>query len=158
MVYVRPAGREACRCGTPYNQILERLDALASDIASAADMARDAYDVANAQAGNAAQYASDARDAADDALIHAQAAQQSADDALAEATAAAGSASDAADSAADAAQALSDINDTIASVLASDIGDKLDKLTTAGLYLYSHNGSTQGEVQPVVSATAATYP
>ena len=158
MVYVRPAGREACRCGTPYNTILERLDALASDIASAADMARDAYDVANAQAGNAAQYASDARDAADDALIHAQAAQQSADDALAEATAAAGSASDAADSAADAAQALSDINDTIASVLASDIGDKLDKLTTAGLYLYSHNGSTQGEVQPVVSATAATYP
>lgn len=155
---VRPAGREDCACRSPYNKILEQLDALASDIASAADIARDAYDVANARAGQASQYAQDARDAADDALLHAQGAQQSADDALVQAAASAGSASDAADSAADALQTVQDIQQEIATVLAQDIGNKLDKLTTAGVWLYSHNGSTQGEVQPVVAPTAATIP
>lgn len=155
---VRPAGREDCACRSPYNKILEQLDALASDIASAADIARDAYDVANAQAGQASQYAQDARDAADDALLHAQGAQQSADDALVQATASAGSASEAAESAADALQTVQDIQQEIATVLAQDIGNKLDKLTTAGVWLYSHNGSSQEEVQPVVAPTASTIP
>lgn len=158
MVNIRPAGREDCSCRSPYNRILEQLDALASDITSAADIARDAYDVANAQAGQASQYAQDARDAADDALLHAQGAQQSADDALVQATASAGSASEAADSAADALQAVEDIQADIATIIAADIGAKVDKLTTAGFYLYSHNGSSQGEVQPVVAPTAATIP
>lgn len=155
---VRPAGREACNCASPYNSILERLDAMEAEILAVQATANSAMGVANAQAGAAASSASAAAASATAAGNAAISAASDASDALTQATAAAGSADDAADSAADALTALQNIEGTIASVLASDIGGKVDKLTTAGFYLYMHNGSTQGEVQPVVAPTAATIP
>ena len=155
---VRPAGREPCACSSPINQILERLDQMDADIASAQQAANTAVGTANSQAGVAAASAASAAQDASDALGHAAAAQQSADDALLEATNAAGSAQDAADDLADALLAIQNIEATIASVLASDIGAKVDKLTTAGFHLYSHTGSTQGEVAPDINPTAATIP
>ena len=155
---VRPAGREACECASPINQILERLDQMDADIASAQQAANTAVGTATAQAGAAAASAASAQADAAAALINAGAAQQAADDAHDEAVAAAGSAQDAADDAADALLALQNIESTIASVLASDIGAKVDKLTTAGFHLYTHNGSTQGEVAPDINPTAATIP
>lgn len=155
---VRPAGREACNCASPYNSILERLDAMEAEILAVQATANSAMGVANAQAGAAASSASAAAASATAAGNAAISAAADASDALTQATASAGSADDAADSAADALTALQTIEGTIASVLASDIGGKVDKLTTAGFYLYMHNGSTQGEVQPVVAPTAATIP
>ncbi len=155
---VRPAGREACSCASPYNTILERLDAMEADILTAQATANSAMGVANAQAGAAASSASAAAASATAAGNAAISAASDASDALTQATAAAGSADDAADSAADALTALQNIENTIAGVLASDIGGKVDKLTTAGFWLYMHNGATQGEVQPVVAPTAATIP
>lgn len=155
---VRPAGREACECASPINQILERLDQMDADIASAQQAANTAVGTATAQAGAAAASAASAQADAAAALINAGAAQDAADDAHDEAVAAAGSAQDAADDAADALLALQNIESTIASVLATDIGAKVDKLTTAGLHLYSHNGSTQGEVAPDINPTASTIP
>ena len=155
---VRPAGREACECASPINQILERLDQMDADIASAQQAANTAVGTATAQAGAAAASAASAQADAAAALINAGAAQQAADDAHDEAVAAAGSAQDAADDAADALLALQNIESTIASVLATDIGAKVDKLTTAGFHLYTHNGSTQGEIAPDINPTAATIP
>ena len=155
---VRPAGREPCACNSPINQILERLDQMDADIQAAQQAANTAVGTANSQAGAAAASAASAAQDASDALGHAAAAQQSADDALLEATNAAGSAQDAADDLADALLAIQNIEATIASVLASDIGAKVDKLTTAGFHLYSHTGSTQGEVAPDINPTAATIP
>lgn len=155
---VRPAGREACECASPINQILERLDQMDADIASAQQAANTAVGTATAQAGAAAASAASAQADAAAALINAGAAQDAADDAHDEAVAAAGSAQDAADDAADALLALQNIESTIASVLATDIGAKVDKLTTAGFHLYSHNGNTQGEVAPDINPTAATIP
>ena len=155
---VRPAGREACSCASPYNSILERLTAMEAEILAVQATANSAMGVANAQAGAAASSASAAAASATAAGNAAISAASDASDALTQATAAAGSADDAADSASDALTALQTIEGTIASVLASDIGGKVDKLTTAGFYLYMHNGSTQGEVQPVVAPTAATIP
>lgn len=155
---VRPAGREACECASPINQILERLDQMDADIASAQQAANTAVGTATAQAGAATASAASAQADAAAALINAGAAQDAADDAHDEAVAAAGSAQDAADDAADALLALQNIESTIASVLATDLGGKVDKLTTAGLHLYSHNGSTQGEVAPDINPTAATIP
>ena len=155
---VRPAGREACNCASPYNSILERLDAMEAEILAVQATANSAMGVANAQAGAAASSASAAAASATAAGNAAISAAADASDALTQATASAGSADDAADSASDALTALQTIEGTIASVLASDIGGKVDKLTTAGFYLYMHNGSTQGEVQPVVAPTAATIP
>lgn len=155
---VRPAGRETCNCASPYNSILERLDAMEAEILAVQATANSAMGVANAQAGAAASSASAAAASATAAGNAAISAAADASDALTQATASAGSADDAADSAADALTALQTIEGTIASVLASDIGGKVDKLTTAGFYLYMHNGSTQGEVQPVVAPTAATIP
>ena len=155
---VRPAGREPCACNSPINQILERLDQMDADIQAAQQAANTAVGTANSQAGVAAASAASAAQDASDALGHAAAAQQSADDALLEATNAAGSAQDAADDLADALLAIQNIEATIASVLASDIGAKVDKLTTAGFHLYSHTGSTQGEVEPDINPTAATIP
>lgn len=155
---VRPAGREACNCASPYNSILERLDAMEAEILAVQATANSAMGVANAQAGAAASSASAAAASATAAGNAAISAAADASDALTQATASAGSADDAADSAADALTALQTIEGTIASVLASDIGGKVDKLTTAGFYLYMHNGNTQGEVQPVVAPTAATIP
>lgn len=155
---VRPAGREACECASPINQILERLDQMDADIASAQQAANTAVGTATAQAGTAAASAASAQADAAAALINAGAAQDAADDAHDEAVAAAASAQDAADDAADALLALQNIESTIASVLASDIGGKVDKLTTAGFHLYSHNGSNQGEVAPDINPTAATIP
>lgn len=155
---VRPAGREACNCASPYNSILERLDAMEAEILAVQATANSAMGVANAQAGAAASSASAAAASATAAGNAAISAAADASDALTQATASAGSADDVADSASDALTALQTIEGTIASVLASDIGGKVDKLTTAGFYLYMHNGSTQGEVQPVVAPTAATIP
>lgn len=155
---VRPAGREACNCASPYNSILERLDAMEAEILAVQATANSAMGVANAQAGAAASSASAAAASATAAGNAAISAAADASDALTQATASAGSADDAADSASNALTALQTIEGTIASVLASDIGGKVDKLTTAGFYLYMHNGSTQGEVQPVVTPTAATIP
>lgn len=155
---VRPAGREPCACSSPINQILERLDQMDADIQAAQQAANTAVGTATSQAGVAAASAASAAQDASDALGHAAAAQQSADDALLEATNAAGSAQDAADDLADALLAIQNIEATIASVLASDIGAKVDKLTTAGFHLYSHTGSTQGEVEPDINPTAATIP
>ena len=155
---VRPAGREPCACSSPINQILERLDQMDADIQAAQQAANTAVGTANSQAGVAAASAASAAQDASDALGHAAAAQQSADDALLEATNAAGSAQDAADDLADALLAIQNIESTIASVLATDIGAKVDKLTTAGFHLYTHNGSTQGEVAPDINPTAATIP
>lgn len=155
---VRPAGREACECTSPINQILERLDQMDADIASAQQAANTAVGTATAQAGAAAASAASAQADAAAALINAGAAQDAADDAHDEAVAAAGSAQEAADDAADALLALQNIESTIASVLATDIGAKVDKLTTAGFHLYTHNGSTQGEVAPDINPTAATIP
>lgn len=155
---VRPAGREACECASPINQILERLDQMDADIASAQQAANTAVGTATAQAGAAAASAASAQADAAATLINAGAAQQAADDAHDEAVAAAGSAQDAADDAADALLALQNIESTIASVLATDIGAKVDKLTTAGFHLYSHNGNSQGEVAPDINPTAATIP
>lgn len=155
---VRPAGREACECASPINQILERLDQMDADIASAQQAANTAVGTATAQAGAAAASAASAQADAAAALINAGAAQDAADDAHDEAVAAAGSAQDAADDAADALLALQNIESTIASVLATDIGAKVDKLTTAGFHLYTHNGSTQGEVAPDINPTAVTIP
>jgi len=155
---VIPAGREPCACSSPINQILERLDQMDADIQAAQQAANTAVGTANSQAGVAAASAASAAQDASDALGHAAAAQQSADDALLEATNAAGSAQDAADDLADALLAIQNIEATIASVLASDIGAKVDKLTTAGFHLYTHNGSTQGEVAPDINPTAATIP
>ena len=155
---VRPAGREPCSCSSPINQILERLDQMDADIASAQQAANTAVGTANTQAGVAAASAASAAQDASDALGHAAAAQQSADDALLEATNAAGHAQDAADDLADALLAVQNIEATIASVLANDIGAKVDKLTTAGFHIYTHNGSTQGEVAPDINPTAATIP
>ncbi len=154
----RPAGREACECASPINQILERLDQMDADIASAQQAANTAVGTATAQAGAAAASAASAQADAAAALINAGAAQDAADDAHDEAVAAAGSAQDAADDAADALLALQNIESTIASVLATDLGGKVDKLTTAGLHLYSHNGSSQGEVAPDINPTATTIP
>ena len=155
---VIPAGREPCACNSPINQILERLDQMDADIQAAQQAANTAVGTANSQAGVAAASAASAAQDASDALGHAAAAQQSADDALLEATNAAGSAQDAADDLADALLAVQNIEATIASVLANDIGAKVDKLNTTGFHLYTHNGSTQGEVAPDINPTAATIP
>lgn len=140
-----PAGRGGtARCCSPYNAILERLDTMDTRIQQAVDDANAAMSAAVIQAGNAAQSASDA-------LTQAGIAAGKASDAAADAA-------DAAQDAADAAQALSDINDTIGTILNSTLGDKVDKLTTAGLHLYSHTGSTQGEEEPIDGTTSNTIP
>ena len=140
-----PAGRGGtARCCSPYNAILERLDTMDARIQQAVDDANAAMSAAVIQAGNAAQSASDA-------LTQAGIAAGKASDAAADAA-------DAAQDAADAAQALSDINDTIGTILNSTLGDKVDKLTTAGLHLYSHTGATQGEEEPIDGTTSNTIP
>ena len=140
-----PAGRGGtARCCSPYNAILERLDTMDARIQQAVDDANAAMSAAVIQAGNAAQSASDA-------LTQAGIAAGKASDAAADAA-------DAAQDAADAAQALSDINDTISTILNSTLGDKVDKLTTAGLHLYSHTGSTQSEEEPIDGTTSNTIP
>ena len=140
-----PAGRGGtARCCSPYNAILERLDTMDVRIQQAVDDANAAMSAAVIQAGNAAQSASDA-------LTQAGIAAGKASDAAADAA-------DAAQDAADAAQALSDINDTISTVLNTTLGDKVDKLTTAGLHLYSHTGATQGEEEPIDGTTSNTIP
>ena len=140
-----PAGRGGtARCCSPYNAILERLDTMDARIQQAVDDANAAMSAAVIQAGNAAQSASDA-------LTQAGIAAGKASDAAADAA-------DAAQDAADAAQALSDINDTISTVLNSTLGDKVDKLTTAGLHLYSHTGATQSEEEPIDGTTANSIP
>lgn len=45
---VRPAGREACRCASPYNSILERLTAMEAEILTAMQEANTAVGIANA--------------------------------------------------------------------------------------------------------------
>lgn len=45
---VRPAGREACNCASPYNSILERLDAMEAEILTAMQEANTAVGIANA--------------------------------------------------------------------------------------------------------------
>lgn len=45
---VRPAGREACNCASPYNSILERLDAMQAEILTAMQEANTAVGIANA--------------------------------------------------------------------------------------------------------------
>ena len=140
-----PAGRGGtARCCSPYNAILERLDTMDVRIQQAVDDANAAVSAAVIQAGNAAQSASDA-------LAQAVIAAGKADDAAADAA-------DAAQDAADAAQALSDINDTIGTTLSTTLGSKVDKLTTAGLHLYSHTGGTQGEEEPIDGTTANSIP
>lgn len=140
-----PAGRGGtARCCSPYNAILERLDTMDARIQQAVDDANAAMSAAVIQAGNAAQSASDA-------LTQAGIAAGKASDAAADAA-------DAAQDAADAAQALSDINDTISTVLSTYLGAKVDKLTTAGLHLYSHTGATQGEEEPIDGTTANSIP
>ena len=140
-----PAGRGGtARCCSPYNAILERLDTMDVRIQQAVDDANAAMSAAVIQAGNAAQSASDA-------LTQAGIAAGKASDAAADAA-------DAAQDAADAAQALSDINDTIQTTLDNELGGKVDKLTTAGLHLYSHTGATQGEEEPVDGTTSNTIP
>ena len=140
-----PAGRGGtARCCSPYNAILERLDTMDVRIQQAVDDANAAMSAAVIQAGNAAQSASDA-------LTQAGIAAGKASDAAADAA-------DAAQDAADAAQALSDINDTIQTTLDNELGGKVDKLTTAGLHLYSHTGSTQSEEEPIDGTTANSIP
>ena len=140
-----PAGRGGtARCCSPYNAILERLDTMDVRIQQAVDDANAAMSAAVIQAGNAAQSASDA-------LTQAGIAAGKASDAAADAA-------DAAQDAADAAQALSDINDTIQTTLDNELGGKVDKLTTAGLHLYSHTGATQGEEEPIDGTTANSIP
>lgn len=140
-----PAGRGGtARCCSPYNAILERLDTMDARIQQAVDDANAAMSAAVIQAGNAAQSASDA-------LTQAGIAAGKASNAAADAA-------DAAQDAADAAQALSDINDTISTVLTTYLGGKVDKLTTAGLHLYSHTGATQGEEEPIDGTTANSIP
>ena len=44
------------------------------------------------------------------------------------------------------------------STLDNELGGKVDKLTTAGLHLYSHTGSTQSEEEPIDGTTANSIP
>ena len=140
-----PAGRGGtARCCSPYNAILERLDTMDVRIQQAVDDANAAMSAATIQAGNAAQSAADA-------LTQAGIAAGKASDAAADAA-------DAAQDAADARQALDDINDTIQTTLDNELGGKVDKLTTAGLHLYSHTGATEGEEEPIDGTASNTIP
>lgn len=140
-----PAGRGGtARCCSPYNAILERLDTMDARIQQAVDDANAAMSAAVIQAGNAASSAADAAQDAADALL--------------QAGNAANSAASAAQDAHDAADALDSIENTISTTLTTYLGTKVDKLTTAGLHLYSHTGATQGEEEPIDGTTSNTIP